>query len=58
MGTRLYAGNLAFTTTRDSLVAALQETAGTVKDVHIDGRTHHWTGRPTPPRSTNDRTRV
>jgi RNA recognition motif-containing protein len=44
MGNRLYVGNLAFTTTQDSLVAALEETGGTVKDVHIV--TDRETGRP------------
>ena len=44
MGARLYVGNLAFTTTEDSLRAALEEGGGSCKDVHIV--TDRETGRP------------
>ena len=44
MGNRLYVGNLAFTTTEDTLRAALEQTGGTCKDVHIV--TDRETGRP------------
>ena len=35
MGKRLYVGNLPYSITEDSLTAALQESGGTVKDVHL-----------------------
>jgi RNA recognition motif-containing protein len=44
MGNRLYVGNLAFTTTEDSLRAALEEGGGSCKDIHIV--TDRETGRP------------
>jgi len=44
MGNRLYVGNLAFTTTDDSLRAALEQGGGTCKDIHIV--TDRETGRP------------
>jgi RNA recognition motif-containing protein len=44
MGNRLYVGNLAFSTTEDSLRAALEESGGTCKDIHIV--TDRETGRP------------
>ena len=44
MGNRLYVGNLAFTTTEDSLRAALEEGGGTCKDIHLV--TDRETGRP------------
>ena len=44
MGSRLYVGNLSFSTTEDSLIAALSEGGRTVKDVHIV--TDRETGRP------------
>ena len=44
MGSRLYVGNLPFTITEDSLSAALRQTGGTVKDVHIV--MDRETGRP------------
>ncbi len=44
MGNRLYVGNLSFQTTEDSLRAALEETGGTCKDIHIV--TDRETGRP------------
>jgi RNA recognition motif-containing protein len=44
MGNRLYVGNLPFSITEDSLRAALEETGGTCKDIHIV--TDRETGRP------------
>ncbi len=44
MGSRLYIGNLSFTTTEDSLNAALSEGGRTVKDIHIV--IDRETGRP------------
>ena len=44
MGNRLYVGNLAFSTTEDTLRAALEESGGTCKDIHIV--TDRETGRP------------
>jgi RNA recognition motif-containing protein len=44
MGNRLYVGNLAFTTTEDSLRSALEESGGTCKDIHLV--TDRETGRP------------
>lgn len=44
MGTRLYVGNLPFSITEDSLRAALEQSGGTCKDVHIV--TDRETGRP------------
>ncbi len=44
MGSRLYIGNLSFTTTEDSLNAALSGGGRTVKDIHIV--TDRETGRP------------
>ena len=44
MGARLYVGNLSFSTTEDSLRAALEEGGGQVKDIHIV--TDRETGRP------------
>jgi RNA recognition motif-containing protein len=44
MGNRLYVGNLAFTTTEDTLRSALEESGGTCKDIHIV--TDRETGRP------------
>jgi RNA recognition motif-containing protein len=44
MGNRLYVGNLSFSTTEDSLRAALEEAGGTCKDIHIV--TDRETGRP------------
>ena len=44
MGNRLYVGNLAFTTTEDSLRSALEEGGGTCKDIHLV--TDRETGRP------------
>ncbi len=44
MGSRLYVGNLHFSTTEDTLRAALEETGGTVEDIHIV--TDRETGQP------------
>ena len=44
MGNRLYVGNLSFSTTEDSLRAALEETGGKCTDVHIVS--DRETGRP------------
>ncbi len=44
MGSRLYVGNLSWDTTEDSLRAALEETGGTCRDIHIV--TDRETGRP------------
>jgi RNA recognition motif-containing protein len=44
MGIRLYVGNLNFSTTEDSLRAALEEGGRSVKDLHIV--TDRETGRP------------
>ena len=44
MGNRLYVGNLSFSTTEDSLRAALEEAGGTCRDIHIV--TDRETGRP------------
>jgi RNA recognition motif-containing protein len=44
MGNRLYVGNLPFTVTEDSLRAALEESGGTCKDIHLV--TDRETGRP------------
>ena len=44
MGNRIYVGNLSFNITEDSLRAALEETGGTIKDIHIV--TDRDTGRP------------
>ena len=44
MGNRLYVGNLSWDTTEDALRAALEETGGTCKDIHIV--TDRETGRP------------
>ena len=44
MGNRLYVGNLSFNITEDSLRTALEETGGSVKDIHIV--TDRETGRP------------
>ena len=44
MGNRLYVGNLSWDITEDSLRAALEETGGTCKDIHIV--TDRETGRP------------
>ena len=44
MGSRLYVGNLHFSTTEETLRAALEESGGTVKDIHIV--TDRETGQP------------
>ena len=44
MGNRLYVGNLSFNITEDSLRTALEETGGSVKDIHIV--MDRETGRP------------
>ena len=44
MGSRLYIGNMSWDTTEDTLMAALTECGGTVKDLHIV--TDRDTGRP------------
>ncbi len=44
MGNRLYVGNLSWDTTEDALRAAIEETGGTCKDIHIV--TDRETGRP------------
>jgi len=44
MGTRLFIGNLNFTTTEDDLRAALSEGGRTVKEIHIPS--DRETGRP------------
>jgi len=44
MGNRLYVGNLSFTITEDTLRAALEQSGGTCKDIHIV--TDRETGRP------------
>ena len=44
MGSRLYVGNLSFDITEDSLRAALEESGGTCKDIHIVS--DRETGRP------------
>jgi len=44
MGSRLYIGNLSFTTTEETLRAALSEDGRTVKEVHIVA--DRETGRP------------
>jgi RNA recognition motif-containing protein len=44
MGARLYVGNLSFSTTEDTLRAALEEGGRTVKDIHMV--TDRETGRP------------
>ena len=44
MGKRLYAGNLSFETTEDSLRAAFSEDGRTVSEVHV--MTDRETGRP------------
>ena len=44
MGNRLYVGNLNFATTEDTLRAALEESGGQVRDIHIV--TDRETGRP------------
>ena len=44
MGTRLYVGNLSFSTTEDSLRKALSEGGRTVKDLHLPS--DRETGRP------------
>ncbi len=44
MGNRLYVGNLSFNITEDTLRAAIEESGGTCKDIHIV--TDRETGRP------------
>ena len=44
MGTRLYVGNLSFSTTEDTLRKALSEGGRTVKDLHLPS--DRETGRP------------